>query len=272
MRIRTIKPEFWNHPVIIRLSDSTKLLALGLLNYADDEGYFYAEPNLVRAAIRPMDDNSLNTHGLISELSKIGYIELREHPTHGTIGWIVSFGKHQVVNRPNLSIIKPLFTEGKPTKDVNSLNDHGTITEHSVPEGKGTGKGTGKGINPPNPLKGDEGVEKIDDFEVFWKAYPKKTGKGKAQLQWKKQTPSIEACLKALDQQRNTTQWIREDGRYIPNPATWIYQKRWLDEPRIPNEPSDDFFAGSDFASDKINGYYEKSNVVIIEPKRIGEA
>ena len=46
MRIRTLKPEFWSHPVISRQSDAAKLLAIGLLNYADDEGYFYADARM----------------------------------------------------------------------------------------------------------------------------------------------------------------------------------------------------------------------------------
>ena len=58
MRIRTIKPEFWSHPVMTRQDDATKLLALGLLNFADDEGYFYADAALIRSALRPLDDDS----------------------------------------------------------------------------------------------------------------------------------------------------------------------------------------------------------------------
>jgi hypothetical protein len=26
-------------------------------------------------------------------------------------------------------------------------------------------------------------------------------------------------------------QWLREGGRFIPNPATWLNQERWGDEP-----------------------------------------
>ena len=26
-------------------------------------------------------------------------------------------------------------------------------------------------------------------------------------------------------------QWRRENGQYIPNPATWLNQERWNDEP-----------------------------------------
>lgn len=58
MRIRTLKPEFWAHETLSRLPHFTRLMAIGLLNLADDEGYFYANPILIRAALFPFVDDS----------------------------------------------------------------------------------------------------------------------------------------------------------------------------------------------------------------------
>ena len=52
MRIRTIKPEFWSSLDLAPLSEPALLLAAGLLNYADDEGYFVADERLIRAALQ----------------------------------------------------------------------------------------------------------------------------------------------------------------------------------------------------------------------------
>jgi hypothetical protein len=40
----------------------------------------------------------------------------------------------------------------------------------------------------------------------------------------------------ALERQRRSTQWLRDGGRYIPNPSTWLKQERWDDapEPEVP--------------------------------------
>ncbi len=38
-RIRTIKPTFWTDEDMADISEAACLLAIGLLNYADDEGY-----------------------------------------------------------------------------------------------------------------------------------------------------------------------------------------------------------------------------------------
>ena len=70
-----------------------------------------------------------------------------------------------------------------------------------------------------------------DGFNLFWKSYPKKVGKGKAEEAWQKHQPDVETVLKTLTWQKGSKQWFKEDGTYIPNPTTYINQKRWLDEP-----------------------------------------
>lgn len=67
-------------------------------------------------------------------------------------------------------------------------------------------------------------------FERFWKAYPKKVGKGGAEKSFLKYKPDdelLETMLQAIEAQKASRQW--KEG-YIPNPQTWLNQKRWLDE------------------------------------------
>lgn len=68
-------------------------------------------------------------------------------------------------------------------------------------------------------------------FERFWASYPKKVGKGAAQASFAKLDASVFPLLvPAVEAQKKTAQWQRDNGQYIPNPATWLNQKRWLDE------------------------------------------
>jgi hypothetical protein len=70
-------------------------------------------------------------------------------------------------------------------------------------------------------------------FDIFWLAYPKKQGKGAARKSFKKLNPSkalFKKILTAIKQQKKSDQWLKEDGQYIPNPATWLNQERWGDE------------------------------------------
>ncbi len=68
-------------------------------------------------------------------------------------------------------------------------------------------------------------------FEQFWKAYPKKTGKEAARKSWVKAKPPVQDVLRALQWQCNSEQWTKDHGQYIPNPATYLNQGRWQDEP-----------------------------------------
>jgi uncharacterized protein YdaU (DUF1376 family) len=75
------------------------------------------------------------------------------------------------------------------------------------------------------------------DFDEFWKNYPKKTGKDIALKSWLKLKPNINEVLKALAWQIESDQWQEKDGKFIPNPATYLNQGRWKDEPKFEGVP-----------------------------------
>lgn len=74
------------------------------------------------------------------------------------------------------------------------------------------------------------------EFDEFYKAYPRKVGKGAAIKAWGKimDRPPVNILLSALTWQRKTLQWTRDDGQYIPHPATWLNRRQWEDEPCEP--------------------------------------
>jgi biotin operon repressor len=75
------------------------------------------------------------------------------------------------------------------------------------------------------------------EFERFWSAYPKKTGKGAAFKSFKKakDKPGIDALIVIINTHKLSDQWKKDSGQYIPNPATWLNQRRWEDEVRQSN-------------------------------------
>lgn len=72
----------------------------------------------------------------------------------------------------------------------------------------------------------------LSEFQQFWEVYPKKVGKKAAWTAWRTATdrPATEQILQAVSIFKQSEQWTREKGRYIPHPATWIHQGRWDDE------------------------------------------
>lgn len=72
-----------------------------------------------------------------------------------------------------------------------------------------------------------------DLFAKFWKLYPKKQDKAKAQKAWAKLrvTDDLFAVIgKGLAAQVVSADWVKEGGKYIPMPTTWLNGKRWEDE------------------------------------------
>ena len=76
------------------------------------------------------------------------------------------------------------------------------------------------------------------DFDTFWEQYPKKLAKKKAMdsfLKIRVEDVSLETIIKAIKNQEKCEQW--QNKQYIPNPATWLNQKRWDDEMITNPEP-----------------------------------
>lgn len=130
-RIRTIKPTFWTDEDMAEVSEAACLLAIGLLNYADDEGYFNANPKLIKAAVFPLREPSGSITVLLQELSNCGYIRLFSAQNGKRFGLIINFTKHQVINKKTISKIKEMDLIPE---------DYGSDTGELPPGREGKGK------------------------------------------------------------------------------------------------------------------------------------
>jgi hypothetical protein len=77
-------------------------------------------------------------------------------------------------------------------------------------------------------------------FNAFYAAYPRKVGKQEALKAWKKLKADEELqhmILVAIAAQLEGHDWKREEGAYIPHPATWLNGGRWMDEVRAYTPP-----------------------------------
>ena len=71
-------------------------------------------------------------------------------------------------------------------------------------------------------------------FEMFYSAYPKRVARAKAEKAWDKIRPSpneefVRIVLDALEKAKKYDKRFFDD-EYIPNPATWLNAKEWLNE------------------------------------------
>jgi hypothetical protein len=58
---------------------------------------------------------------------------------------------------------------------------------------------------------------------------------------WKKLKPEgelLKAIMNGLEKWKGSDQWMKEDGQYIPYPATWLNKRRWEDPPEKREKPA----------------------------------
>jgi hypothetical protein len=103
-------------------------------------------------------------------------------------------------------------------QDINFKTTKKTTNKRPTDDQQTTTKQTHNTQNTHNP------------FDEFWDLYPKKTGKAPAMKAWDKMNPDIEIIKKALSWQKETEEWKKQNGQFVPMASTYLNQERWLDE------------------------------------------
>lgn len=75
--------------------------------------------------------------------------------------------------------------------------------------------------------------ECLNLFKKFWEAYPKKRSIGQAEKAWDKLNPDeqlLATMLAKIERAKTSEVWLKNDGQFIPYPATWLNRRCWEDE------------------------------------------
>lgn len=202
-------------------TDKARLLWFYMLPFTDVEGRINADPEDIRDEILRKQRKGYVVSTIqtcLEELHRVGLIILYQNET----GQYLQFTRHakeQNLRRDREAesqIPAPLPEDSGSSPAISKVK----LSKVKLSEDKDK--------NPPTPQGGN-------GFEVFWKAYPRKVGKGHARKAWQKLKPSkslIVDILAKIEAFKRTDQWTKENGQYIPYPATWLNQERWDDEIR----------------------------------------
>jgi len=85
----------------------------------------------------------------------------------------------------------------------------------------------------PYRLKQEETKSVTEQFNIFWEAYPKRKSKGQAEKAFTKLNPSgelLKTILASIEWAKESIDWQKDDGKFIPYPATWLNARGWEDE------------------------------------------
>ncbi len=91
-------------------------------------------------------------------------------------------------------------------------------------------------VNNITPIIPKNDIEKM--FDAFWEIYPNKKARANAYKSFVKVVTNkelFEEIMNKVKLYKQTTQWLKDNGQFIPHPATWLNQKRWEDELEIKN-------------------------------------
>lgn len=236
---RTICTQLWTDPKVRTLSMPGKLLFLYCITnpHTHLSGVYYLPVELIRKEAGLSDTLS---HTLFDTLSEIGLCH-RDADTE-TI-FVTNMFRYQGRGEKNeRAAARHLATLHHSSIIQQFLVCYPSVKQYWTGYPIDTLSDSGKSCPPvpvlltrpnlhPNPnLQSNGGAE---EFEQFWLAYPKKVGKKEARKTWTKakDRPAIADILAKVALAKQTAQWTKDHGQFIPNPSTWLNQGRWDDEP-----------------------------------------
>jgi hypothetical protein len=226
MRIRTIKPEFFNHEAIYELEEETglplRLAFIGLWCAVDREGRFKWQPRRLGVQIMPYD--KVDFSRVLDALTTRGFV-VRYTSDDGEFGYIPSFPKHQVIN--NREKPSELPNPDKCTVIDACLTRDPRVTHASKAEGKGR-EGNMEG-------KGRDICPQADVLDEVWNLAPvrSKSRSSKKQLNdaWKaiptKDKPSDEILIQSLHEWIKSDDWTKDGGNYAQGIHLWLKNRKW---------------------------------------------
>jgi hypothetical protein len=215
-RIRTIKPEFPQSETIGRLSRDARLLFVQLWTIADDCGRLRGASRMLASLLYPYDNDAPKLIGAwLDELEKKECI--RRYEVEGSqyieiINWL----KHQKIDRPSTSRI-PAFVEGSTPPREESRGSDADLGPRTVDQG---------------PRIKDRvaavAAARDDEFEKFWKTYPRTPVMAKKETlrEWGKL--SIEdqkAAFNAVDPYKD---WLKKQKDHpVVHACRFLSQRRF---------------------------------------------
>lgn len=211
--------KIWTSEQFGKLSDRAKLLFIGTITLADDDGKLRANPAYLRGQIFPYHE----------DLSVTDVLQLRNEIEKNGLIQVYSIDEFDYIKHPKWEEYQIIRKDLYKGSSLPSRNE--TVTSPLRKRTLSKVKLSKVKLSKVKQLSPDL-KEENNSFEEFYTLYPKKLAKKEAEKAWDKL--SEEKQLKALEDVKvrkvKHSQWIRDGGKYIPYPASYLNGERWEDE------------------------------------------
>ena len=197
-------------------------------HYATKKGYCWSK-NKYFAELYGVSQTSVSKW--ISSLADKGYIFVKIIYREGTkqiLNRYLSLVKDPIEEKFNTPLrkVKDPIEEKLNSPIEEKLKENNTVKNNTINIPSISPKGEGEDKNNPKTTL-------MERFETFYKAYPKHKSRGTAEKAWRTLKPTDELLakiMKALETAKKSSDWTKDNGQYIPYPATWLRAKGWEDE------------------------------------------
>lgn len=214
---RIIKDSIRTSKSINAMTDFQFRLWTYLLTYVDDYGRGSADPELLKGFVLPRRKGvtEATIEKSLQELANIGSILLYDVDGESYFCF-PNWADHQRIQTKKSKFPAP---------------SDGTLKKVTVSHGESQPESNPIQSESEYKSKSESEENAREDFNKFWSAYPRKAGnKQKAFEAFKKAGVPLETLLAAIEIQKQSSQWTKDNGQFIPHPTTWLNGKRWEDQ------------------------------------------
>ena len=167
MRIRTIKPEFWESESLGTVSRDARLLFIGLFTCCDDSGRTRASSRLLASRLFPYDEDSIRLlPGWLKELEQKKCIRLYEVDGQSYLD-IPNWLKHQKIDKPSKSKLPEFESVREDSRGFENNSLGSGIRDQGSGNGSGSEEGDLTKAEPRQHLNPDPDERMVRIGEVF---------------------------------------------------------------------------------------------------------
>ena len=218
---RIIKESVCTSDTLDELSWFEEVVFYRLLVNCDDYGRMDGRAAIVKSRLFPLKSNvtERSITEALNKLSIVGLVTMYEYDGRPYLQ-LVTWERHQSIRAKKSKYPSP--ESGVKTSASNRMQ-----VQANAPVIQSN----------PNPIQSEsesntrtrENTPK-EGFEQFWTVYPKQYGKPEAMREWIALSPDTALCSKIIttvERQCQSKDWQQENGKYIPNPAKYLRERRW---------------------------------------------
>ena len=224
-----VHPDIWTDEKFLSLpGDESRLLFIGMMNFADDEGIFKHCTITIKCQVRPFSSIKLELiEDYLNTMVELRLLEKGTDIDGSNLLRYRNWHDYQKINHPTIS--KHIFNLTIDDKKPNSVNTKVGLKDES---GKTTSQySIDKSSIDKNSI--DKGSKKNQDFtfERIWDSYPVKKSKIPSFNAFKRiPKRTMEVFTKGLKAHIIYWEKYEVDRQFIPHLSTFINKKRWEDE------------------------------------------